>query len=91
MPGHVWTGTGCWRGVGERVGVGDQVEEVVGVEVRDRDRVDLHVVDPLAQLAEHAVAAVEQQPRAALLDQVAAASAAGVLPGRRLPQHGDSQ
>ena len=51
------------RRVGQRVGVRDEVEEVVGVEVGDDDRVDLGVVDPLAQLAEHAVAAVEQDRR----------------------------
>ena len=48
-------------------------------------------VDPLAELPEHPVAAVEQHVRVAVLDQVAAAGAAGVLPGRRLPEHRDSQ
>ena len=39
------------RRVGERVGVRDEVEEVVGVQVREHHRVDVHVVDELAQLA----------------------------------------
>ena len=47
------------RGQQERVGVRDQVDEVVGVDMRDHDRVDVGVVDRLAQLPEHAAAAVE--------------------------------
>ena len=38
------------RGEQQRVGVRDQVDEVVGVHVRDHDRVDVRVVDVLAQL-----------------------------------------
>ena len=79
------------RRVGQRVGVRDEVEEVVGVQVRDDDRVDVDVVAEAAQLGEHAVAAVEQQRRVALLDEVAAAGAVGVLPGRRLAQDRDPQ
>ena len=47
--------------VGQRVGERDEIEEVVGVQVRDHDGVDVDVVDEAAQLGEHAVAAVEQQ------------------------------
>ena len=77
--------------VDQRVGEGDEVEEVIGVEVGEDHRVDLGVVDPLAELPEDAVAAVEQDLRLVGLDQVAAAGAAGVLPGRRLAEHGDFQ
>ena len=59
------------RRVGERVGVRHEVEEVVGVEVRDDDGVDVDVVDPLAQLPEHAVAAVDDDRAAVFLDEVA--------------------
>ena len=75
--------------VRERVRVGDQVQDVVGVQVRDQGGVEVHVVQVLAELREHAVAAVEQQTGVAILDQVAAAGASGILPRRRLPQHGD--
>jgi hypothetical protein len=64
---------------------------VVGVEMGDDDRLDVDVVDVLAHLPEDAVAAVQQEARPALLDQVAAAGTAGVLPGRRLAEHRDSQ
>jgi hypothetical protein len=74
------------RRVHERVRVRDEVEDVVGVQVRDDDRVDVDVVHELAQLREHAVAAVEQQDRVLLLDEVSAARAAGVRVGRRLPE-----
>ena len=69
------------RRVGERVGVRDEVEEVVGVQVGDHDGVHVHVVDPLAQLGEDPVAAVHQDGGVVLFDQVARAGAAGVLPG----------
>jgi NhaP-type Na+/H+ or K+/H+ antiporter len=62
---------------------------VVGVQVGDDHRVDVDVVAEVAQLGEDAVAAVEEQAGAMLLDEVAAASASGILPGRRLAQHGD--
>jgi hypothetical protein len=82
------------RRVGERVGERDEVEEVVRVEVRDHDGVHVHVVDPLAQLAEHAVAAIDHDSRAVLLEEIARAGAAGVLPGGRLAEdrqpHGGS-
>ena len=78
------------RRVGQRVGERHEVEEVVGVQVRDHDRVDVDVVDEAPQLGEHAVAAVEQQVEAVLLDQVAAAGPVRVLPGRRLAEHGDA-
>ena len=68
--------------VGEGVGVGHQVEEVVGVEVGDRNGVDVDVVAVLPQLREDPVAAIEQQGVVALLDQVAAACAPRILPGR---------
>jgi len=53
---------------------------VVGVEVGEEDRVDLGVVGVLAELAEDAVPAVEQDLRLVRLDQIAAAGLAGVLP-----------
>ncbi len=68
------------RRVGERVGERDEVEEVIGVQVRDDDRVDVHVVDEPAQLREDAVAAVEQQAEALFLDQISGAGAVDVLP-----------
>jgi hypothetical protein len=62
---------------------------VVRVQVGDEHRVDRVVVAPAAQLGEHAVAAVEEQADALLLDQVSGARAVRVLPGRRLAEHGD--
>jgi hypothetical protein len=44
------------------------------------------VVDRRAQFGEDAAAAVEQQPRAVLLDEIAGAGAVGVLPAGRLPE-----
>ena len=79
------------RRVGERVGERDQVEEVVRVQMRDHDRVDLGVVAEAAQLGEHAVAAVEQDRGPVLFDQVAAAGSVRVLPGRRLAEHRQPQ
>ena len=73
------------RRVGERVGERNEVEEVVRVQVRDHDRVDLRVVAEAAQLREHAVAAIEQDRGAVLFEQVPAAGTVRVLPGRRLP------
>ena len=73
-------------GVGERIREGNQVEEVVGVQVRDHDRVDRRVVAVAAKLREDAVAAVEQHGGAVLFDQVAAARSVRVLPGRRFPR-----
>jgi hypothetical protein len=43
----------------------------------------------LAQLRERPVAAVQDQGNAVVLNEIAAARAAGVLPGRRFPEHGD--
>ena len=77
------------RRVGQRVRVRHEVEEVVRVQVGDEHRVDVDVVDDLAQLGEHAVAAVEQQAVALLLDEVSGAGAVGVLPGGRLAQDRD--
>ena len=77
------------RRVGERIRVRNEVEDVIGVEVRDEDRVDVDVVDVLAELREDAVAAIEQELGLAVGDQVPAACAPGVLPRRGLPQHGD--
>ena len=66
------------RRVRERVAERHQVEEVVGVQMADQHRVDVDVVADAAELREDAVAAVEQQREVALLDEVAAACAAGV-------------
>src|SRR5947209_15638591 len=71
------------------IAVRHQIEEVIGVQVGDQDRVDVDVVTDQAKLGEYPVTAVEQQPVARLLDQVAAACPAGVLPRRRLAQNGD--
>ena len=77
------------RRVGQRVRVRDEIEEVVGVQVRDDDRVDVDVVDVAAQLREDPVAAVEHELRAVRLDEVPAARPARVLPRRRLAEDGD--
>jgi hypothetical protein len=53
---------------------------VVRVQVGDDDRVDLRVVAEPPQLGEDAVAAVDQDGRPVLLDEVAGAGAVGVLP-----------
>jgi hypothetical protein len=53
---------------------------VVGVQVRDDDRVDVDVVDEAPQLGEDAVAAVHQQAESLFLDQVTGAGAVDVLP-----------
>ena len=81
-------GARAWR-VGERVGERHEVEEVVRVQVRDHDRVDRGVVGELAQLREHAVAAVQEQAEALVLDEVPRAGAAGVLPGGRFTEDRD--
>ena len=78
------------RRVDQRRGERHEVEEVVGVQVREHDGVDVHVVHPPAELAERAVAAVQQQRRGALLDQIRAAGAPRVLPRGRLAQDGDA-
>jgi hypothetical protein len=77
------------RGEQEPVRVRDQVDEMVRVHVGDDHRVDVRVVDLLTQLGEDPVAAVEEDVRLTLAEQVAAAGAAGVLPGRRLTEHRD--
>ena len=51
---------GAWA-EGERVAEGHQIESVVSVEVGDRDRLHVAVIDPLTQLAEDTVAAVDQR------------------------------
>jgi hypothetical protein len=70
------------RRVDQRRCVRHEVEDVVGVQVRDDDRVDLPVLAVAAQLAEHAAAAVEQHAGAVSLDEVAAACPSRVLPRR---------
>ncbi len=64
---------------------------MVGVEVGDHDRLDVAVVAAGAELPEDAVAAVEQECTGARpiagLDEVAAAGAPRVGPGRRLAEH----
>ena len=77
------------RRVGQGEGVGHEVHEVVRVEVRDEDRVDVHVVMAAAQLAENSVAAIEHDRRAVLGHEIAAAGATGVLPRGRFSQHGE--
>ncbi len=83
-------GAGGAGPVGQRVGEGDEVEEVVGVQVADDQRVHFRVREALAQLGEHAVAAVQEERSPALVHEVAAARAAGVGPGRRFAQDGDA-
>ena len=70
------------RRVGERVAERDEVEDVVGVQVADQHRVDVHVIAEAPELREHPVAAIEQQHEVVLLHQVSAAGPADVLPGR---------
>ena len=77
------------RGQQQRVGVGDEIDEVVGVHMRDHHRVDLGVVDVFAQLPEHPATAVEEDRRLLLGDQIPAAGSARVLPCRRLAEHRD--
>ena len=74
------------RPVGQRVGVGDEVDEVIRVQVADHDHVDGVVVHHRAQLREHAAAAVQQQAQAVLLDEVAGTGAVGILPTGRLAE-----
>ena len=68
------------RPVRERVGERDEVEDVVGVQVREDDGVDRGVVREAAQLREDAAAAVDQHPAALLLHEVAGAGTVDVLP-----------
>ena len=84
-----WVGSRPARRVGQRVGVWHQVEAVVAVEVADNDRVDLGVVDPLAQLAENAAAAIDEELRTGRFDEVAAAGSTSVWPRRRLAKNCD--
>src|SRR5829696_2105866 len=77
------------RRVDQRVGVRDEVEEVIRVQVGDEDAVDLGVVDALPELAEDAVPAIEQDLRRVRLEEVSTASPPGVLPGRTLAEHGE--
>ena len=69
---------------------GHEIEDVIGVQVRDHDRVDRGVVRMAAQLGEHPRPAVEQHDLAATLDEVAGAGAVGVLPGGGLPEDRDA-
>lgn len=78
------------RSVGEGIGVGDEVEEVVRVQMGDENRVNVEVVAEAPKLGEHAVAAIQQQRLTFLLDQVAAARPVGVLPRGRLAQDRDA-
>src|SRR5205085_3286009 len=79
-PGPARDGDGLLAGrVCERVAKGDQIEEVIGVQVTQEDRIDIDVVDVTTKLGEHPVAAVEHERVAVLLDQVAAAGAVGIL------------
>ena len=68
----------------------DEVAPVVEVEVRDRDRVDLGPLLRLAQPAEDARPAVEEDPAAVGLEHVARVRAAGVRPGRRRADDGQA-
>ena len=79
------------RRVGQPRGERDEVEDVVGVQVADHHGVDARVVAEAPQLGEDAVAAVQQQARVALLDEVAAAGPVGVLPGGGFAQNRDAQ
>ena len=53
------------QALGERVAEGDQVDRVIGVEVRDEHRVHVGWITQPPQLPEHAAAALEQQREAA--------------------------
>ena len=52
----------AFRVVAQRVGVRDEVQAVVAVQVRDQDRVDVQQPDVLLERPERAVADVDQQP-----------------------------
>ena len=78
------------RPVAQPGGERHEIEDVIGVQVRDHDRVDRGVVHVPAQLGEHPRPAVEQHDLAATLDEVAGAGAVGVLPGGGLPENGDA-
>jgi methylmalonyl-CoA mutase, C-terminal domain len=66
----------------------DEVAPVIEVPVRDRDRVEPRPRLALAELREHARAAVEQQPSRPL-EQVARLGAAGIRPRRRAADDGE--
>src|SRR4051812_43876655 len=68
------------RGVRERIGVGDDVEDVVGVEMREDDRVDLRVIPEAPELPEDAVAHVEHHVGVALGEEIPTARTVDVLP-----------
>ena len=57
--------------VAQRDDVRGEVDAVVGVQVRDDDRVDVGGFDVALQRAERTVTQVEDEPVAVLLDQVA--------------------
>ena len=59
------------------------------MEMGEQNRVDVDVVAVLAELREHAIAAIQEQGVAVVLDEVAAASASDVRPSRRFSKHGD--
>src|SRR5262249_46898408 len=58
------------RVVATRVGVADEVEAVVAVQVRDEHRVDVEEVADPAEVAERTVPEVDEQPETVLLDEV---------------------
>ncbi|CAB5028574.1 unannotated protein [freshwater metagenome] len=57
------------------------------MEVADHDRVDFGVVDPLAELAENAAAAVDEKLRIRRLDEISAAGPTSVGPRGRLAKN----
>ena len=69
---------------------GHEVAPVVEVPVRDRDPVDGRPELVLAEPAENARPAVEQQARAVGLEHVSGVGAAGVRPGRRRADDGQA-
>ena len=68
----------------------DDVAPVVEVEVRDHDRVDARPRLEPAQARQHSRPAVEQEPPAVLLDEVARLGAARVGPGGRAADYVDA-
>jgi len=82
----------CWEyavpgAVADAGRVRHEIHHVIGVQVADDDRVDRGVVDRLAQLREHARAAIKQHGLPAALHEIARAGAVRVLPRGRFAQH----
>ena len=92
-PGGRWTGSGIGRRLAPRVEVAqaDDVEVVVGVHVADDDAGQVVRIQHLLQVADHALAAVEQDRGRAPFDEVAGSRCGGVRSGRAAAEHGQPE